>query len=172
MTSSAADGPEMSKFQTNKSERRILQQRMKDVNDELQIVIVVDMWLTGFDVPSLNTMYIDKPMKGHNLIQAIARVNRVFKDKDSGLIVDYIGIAENLKNALKVYSTNDRGQVGINMDKALAVLKEKYDIITNDFLYGIDYSDFNSQDGAVRLKVTQRVAMKFCMRMKHVKKSF
>ena len=97
-------------------------------------------------------------MKGHNLIQAIARVNRVFKDKDSGLIVDYIGIAENLKNALKVYSTNDRGQVGINMDKALAVLKEKYDIITNDFLYGIDYSDFNSQDGAVRLKVTQRVA--------------
>ena len=158
MTSSAADGPEMSKFQTNKSERRILQQRMKDDNDELQIVIVVDMWLTGFDVPSLNTMYIDKPMKGHNLIQAIARVNRVFKDKDSGLIVDYIGIAENLKDALKVYSTDDQGQVAINMDKALAVLKEKYDIITNDYLYGIDYSDFNSPDGAVRLKVTQKVA--------------
>ena len=158
MTSSAADGPEMSKFQTNKSERRILQQRMKDDNDELQIVIVVDMWLTGFDVPSLNTMYIDKPMKGHNLIQAIARVNRVFKDKDSGLIVDYIGIAENLKDALKIYSTDDQGQVAINMDKALAVLKEKYDIITNDYLYGIDYSDFNSPDGAVRLKVTQKVA--------------
>ena len=158
MTSSAADGPEMSKFQTNKSERRILQQRMKDDKDELQIVIVVDMWLTGFDVPSLNTMYIDKPMKGHNLIQAIARVNRVFKDKDSGLIVDYIGIAENLKDALKVYSTDDQGQVAINMDKALAVLKEKYDIITNDYLYGIDYSDFNSPDGAVRLKVTQKVA--------------
>ena len=158
MTSSAADGPEMSKFQTNKSERRILQQRMKDGHDELQIVIVVDMWLTGFDVPSLNTMYIDKPMKGHNLIQAIARVNRVFKDKDSGLIVDYIGIAENLKDALKVYSTDDQGQVAINMDKALAVLKEKYDIITNDYLYGIDYSDFNSPDGAVRLKVTQKVA--------------
>ena len=158
MTSSAADGPEMSKFQTNKSERRILQQRMKDDKDELQIVIVVDMWLTGFDVPSLNTMYIDKPMKGHNLIQAIARVNRVFKDKDSGLIVDYIGIAENLKDALKVYSTDDQGQVAINMDKALAVLKEKYDIITNDYLYGIDYSDFNSSNGAVRLKVTQKVA--------------
>ena len=158
MTSSAADGPEMSKFQTNKSERRILQQRMKDDKDELQIVIVVDMWLTGFDVPSLNTMYIDKPMKGHNLIQAIARVNRVFKDKDSGLIVDYIGIAENLKDALKVYSTDDQGQVAINMDKALDVLKEKYDIITNDYLYGIDYSNFNSPDGAVRLKVTQRVA--------------
>jgi type I restriction enzyme R subunit len=138
MTSSAADGPEMAKFQTSKADRRVLQKRMKDNNDELQIVIVVDMWLTGFDVPSMNTMYIDKPMKGHNLIQAIARVNRVFKDKDSALIVDYIGIAENLKEALNVYSTEDQGQVGINMQKALALLKEKYDIITNDFLYGVD----------------------------------
>ncbi len=99
MTSEASDGPEMAKHHTNKAERRILQKRMKDNNDELQIVIVVDMWLTGFDVPSMNTMYVDKPMQGHNLIQAIARVNRVFKDKDSGLIVDYIGIAENLKLA-------------------------------------------------------------------------
>ena len=158
MTSSAADGPEMAKFQTSKSERRILQKRMKDNNDELQIVIVVDMWLTGFDVPSMNTMYIDKPMKGHNLIQAIARVNRVFKDKDSALIVDYIGIAENLKDALNIYSTEDQGQVGVNMKKALALLKEKYDIITNDFLYGVDYSDFDSEDGTVRMKVTRRVA--------------
>lgn len=158
MTSSAADGPEMAKFQTNKNERRILQKRMKDNNDELQIVIVVDMWLTGFDVPSMNTMYIDKPMKGHNLIQAIARVNRVFKDKDSALIVDYIGIAENLKDALNVYSTEDQGQVGINVNKALALLKEKYNIITNDFLYGVDYSDFDSEDKTIRLKVTRRVA--------------
>lgn len=158
MTSSAADGPEMAKFQTSKSERRILQKRMKDNNDELQIVIVVDMWLTGFDVPSMSTMYIDKPMKGHNLIQAIARVNRVFKDKDSALIVDYIGIAENLKDALNIYSTDDQGQVGINMKKALALLKEKYDIITNDFLYGVDYSGFDSENGTVRLKVTRRVA--------------
>ncbi|MFT9451286.1 type I restriction endonuclease subunit R [Liquorilactobacillus ghanensis] len=158
MTSSAADGPEMAKFQTSKANRRILQKRMKDNDDELQIVIVVDMWLTGFDVPSMNTMYIDKPMKGHNLIQAIARVNRVFKDKDSALIVDYIGIAENLKTALNVYSTEDQGQVGINMKKALALLKEKYDIITNDFLYGVDYSEFDSEDGTTRLKVTRRVA--------------
>ena len=158
MTSSAADGPEMAKFQTSKADRRVLQQRMKDNSDELQIVIVVDMWLTGFDVPSMNTMYIDKPMKGHNLIQAIARVNRVFKDKDSALIVDYIGIAENLKDALNIYSTEDQGQVGINMNKALALLKEKYDIIKNDFLYGIDYSDFDSADGTTRLKVTRRVA--------------
>ena len=158
MTSSAADGPEMAKFQTSKADRRILQKRMKDDNDELQVVIVVDMWLTGFDVPSMNTMYIDKPMKGHNLIQAIARVNRVFKDKDSALIVDYIGIAENLKDALNIYSTADQGQVGINMNKALALLKEKYDIITNDFLYGVDYSDFDSEDGTIRLKITRRVA--------------
>lgn len=74
---------------------------MKDINDELQLVIVRDMWLTGFDVPSMHTMYIDKPMKGHNLMQAIARVNRVFKDKPGGLIVDYVGIVESLKEALK-----------------------------------------------------------------------
>ena len=172
MTSSAADGPEMLKFQTNKADRRTLQKRMKDNNDELQVVIVVDMWLTGFDVPSLNTMYIDKPMKGHNLIQAIARVNRVFKDKDSGLIVDYIGIAENLKEALNIYSTDDQGQVGINMDKALAVLKEKYDIITNDFLYGVDYSGFDSKDGATRLKVTRKVANEILHEDEETQKKF
>lgn len=172
MTSSAADGPEMAKFQTSKSERRILQKRMKDNNDELQIVIVVDMWLTGFDVPSMNTMYIDKPMKGHNLIQAIARVNRVFKDKDSALIVDYIGIAENLKDALNIYSTEDQGQVGVNMKKALALLKEKYDIITNDFLYGVDYSNFDSEDGTVRLKVTRRVANEILHEDEETQKKF
>lgn len=172
MTSSAADGPEMAKFQTNKSERRILQKRMKNNNDELQIVIVVDMWLTGFDVPSMNTMYIDKPMKGHNLIQAIARVNRVFKDKDSALIVDYIGIAENLKDALNVYSTEDQGQVGINMNKALAILKEKYNIITNDFLYGVNYSDFDSEDKTVRLKVTRRVANEILHEDEETQKKF
>ena len=172
MTSSAADGPEMAKFQTSKADRRVLQKRMKDDGDELQIVIVVDMWLTGFDVPSMNTMYIDKPMKGHNLIQAIARVNRVFKDKDSALIVDYIGIAENLKSALNIYSTDDQGQVGINMNRALALLKEKYDIITNDFLYGIDYSDFDSKDGATRLKITRRVANEILHENEDTQKKF
>jgi type I restriction enzyme R subunit len=172
MTSSAADGPEMAKFQTSKADRRILQQRMKDNIDELQIVIVVDMWLTGFDAPSMNTMYIDKPMKGHNLIQAIARVNRVFKDKDSALIVDYIGIVENLKDSLNVYSTEDQGQVGINMNKALALLKEKYDIIRNDFLYGIDYSDFDSEVGTTRLKVTRRVANEILHEDEETQKKF
>ena len=172
MTSSAADGPEMAKFQTSKSDRRALQKRMKNNDDELQIVIVVDMWLTGFDVPSLNTMYIDKPMKGHNLIQAIARVNRVFKDKDSALIVDYIGIAENLKSALNIYSTEDQGQVGINMNKALALLKEKYDIITNDFLYKVDYFGFDSKDGVTRLKVTRRVANEILHEDEETQKKF
>lgn len=158
MTSAASDGPELSKFQTSKSERRILQQRMKDNLDELKIVIVVDMWLTGFDVPSMNTMYIDKPMKGHNLIQAIARVNRVFKDKKSGLIVDYIGIAENLKQALNVYSINDQNQVGINISKAIVLLKEKYEIIKNDYLFGVDYSEYNSKNHFKRIDITNKVA--------------
>lgn len=158
MTTSASDGEKFAKFQTSKKDRRTLQLRMKDNDDELQIVLVVDMWLTGFDVPSLNTMYIDKPMHGHNLIQAIARVNRVFKNKDSGLIVDYIGIADALKSALNYYSTSDQGQVGINIEKALSLLKDKYNIIKNDFLYGVDYSGFDSDDSMIRLKVVQKAA--------------
>lgn len=101
MTSTSADGPEIAKHHTTKGERKALAERIKDENDPLKIVIVRDMWLTGFDAPCLNTMYIDKPMKEHNLMQAIARVNRVFKDKPGGLIVDYIGIATNLKKALQ-----------------------------------------------------------------------
>ncbi len=158
MTSSPSDGPELSKHNTSKQDRRILQQRMKDNSDELQIVIVVDMWLTGFDVPSLNTLYVDKPMKGHNLIQAIARVNRVFKNKESGLIVDYIGIADSLKLALSIYSKDDKDQVGINVEKVLALLKDKYNIIKNDFLYGIDYSGFDSKDDIVRTRTVNKVA--------------
>lgn len=158
MTTNASDGPEVARFKTTKLQRQALQHRMKDNNDELQIVIVVDMWLTGFDVPSLNTMYVDKPMHGHNLIQAIARVNRVFKDKDSGLIVDYIGIAESLNQALRKYSKNDQGQVGINISKALSLLKDKYNIIKNDFLYGVNYKGFDSDDKTIRIKVVSKVA--------------
>ena len=145
MTSdTASDGPELAKHHTNAKQRRALQQRMKDDNDELQIVIVVNMWLTGFDAPSVNTMYVDKPMHGHNLMQAIARVNRVFRDKDGGLIVDYIGIADSLNQALRHYSKNDRDQAGINVDKAVSLMKSKYDIIINDYLYGVNYSGYNS----------------------------
>lgn len=116
---------------------------MKDVNDELQLVIVRDMWLTGFDVPSMHTMYIDKPMKGHNLMQAIARVNRVFKDKPGGLIVDYMGIAESLKKHLKEYTESDQAQTTIDTDKAVELMLLKYDVI-QDMLYNLDYSKFNS----------------------------
>lgn len=100
MTSSSSDGAAIQKHHTTKAQRKALALRLKDENDPLKIVIVRDMWLTGFDAPCLNTMYIDKPMKDHNLMQAIARVNRVFKDKPGGLIVDYIGIATNLKRLL------------------------------------------------------------------------
>eukprot|EP01084_Bolivina_argentea_P222669 376835_1 len=104
MTSSAADGPEIAKHHTTKKERQVLANRMKDDDDKLKLVIVRDMWLTGFDAPSMHTLYIDKPMKGHNLMQAIARVNRVYKDKIGGLVVDYLGIASDLKEALSFYS--------------------------------------------------------------------
>ncbi len=122
---------------------------MKDVNDELQLVIVRDMWLTGFDVPSMHTMYIDKPMKGHNLMQAIARVNRVFKDKPGGLIVDYVGIAESLKEALKEYTESDQAQTAIDTDKAVELMLLKYDVI-QDMLYNLDYSKFNSDKKSER----------------------
>jgi type I restriction enzyme, R subunit len=104
MTAASSDGPEIALHHTNKEQRRRLADRMKNPGDELKLVIVRDMWLTGFDVPSLHTMYIDKPMQGHNLMQAIARVNRVYKDKPGGLIVDYLGIAADLKKALAFYS--------------------------------------------------------------------
>ncbi|MBE0524998.1 MAG: type I restriction endonuclease subunit R, partial [Methanosarcinales archaeon] len=103
MTSASSDGAKISKHHTTKDQRRTLAERMKDPEDELKLVIVRDMWLTGFDVPSLHTMYIDKPMKGHTLIQAISRVNRVYKDKPGGLVVDYLGIASDLKEALSFY---------------------------------------------------------------------
>ncbi|WP_224728167.1 type I restriction endonuclease subunit R [Francisella sp. SYW-2] len=104
MTASSSDGPEMEQHHTSKQQRRNLANRMKDTKDELKLVIVRDMWLTGFDAPSMHTLYIDKPMQGHNLMQAIARVNRVYKDKPAGLVVDYLGIASDLKKALSFYS--------------------------------------------------------------------
>lgn len=151
MTGSAADPEEMQPHIGNKQYRKQLERRMKDLNDELQIVIVVDMWLTGFDVPSMNTMYIDKPMKEHNLMQAIARVNRVFRDKDGGLVVDFIGIADNLKQALQQYTPNDQKQVDINEGTAIKLMMEKYEIIKNDFMYGIDYRGYNSTDRETRM---------------------
>ncbi|MBN1932524.1 MAG: type I restriction endonuclease subunit R [Desulfobacterales bacterium] len=135
MTASSADGPEMSKHHTTKDQRRILADRMKAPDNELKLVIVRDMWLTGFDVPSLHTLYIDKPMRGHNLMQAIARVNRVYKDKPGGLIVDYLGIAADLKRALSFYSdSGGKGDPAIAQEKAVQLMLEKLEIVSQMFL--------------------------------------
>ena len=143
MTAASSDGPTMARHHTNKSQRRALADRMKNPDDELKLVIVRDMWLTGFDVPSLHTMYIDKPMQGHNLMQAIARVNRVYKDKPGGLIVDYLGIASDLKKALSFYSENyaKGGDPAETQEQAVALMLEKLEVVSqlfHDFTYG-DY---------------------------------
>jgi len=131
MTGSASDPPSWQQHigTRPKARRELLAKRAKNPNDPLKLVIVRDMWLTGFDVPCLHTMYVDKPMRGHGLMQAIARVNRVFRDKPAGLVVDYIGIAQNLKSALSQYSSGDRAQTGINEEDAVRVLMEKYEIV-------------------------------------------
>ncbi|MFQ3679762.1 MAG: type I restriction enzyme endonuclease domain-containing protein, partial [Pseudanabaenaceae cyanobacterium] len=121
-----------------KARRDLLAKRVKDPNDPLQLVIVRDMWLTGFDAPSMHTIYIDKPMKGHSLMQAIARVNRVFRDKPAGLVVDYIGIAQRLKEALRDYSAQDQQQTGIDEGAAIALMLEKYDVVRAMF-HGFEY---------------------------------
>ncbi|MFM5840686.1 type I restriction endonuclease subunit R [Aeromonas rivipollensis] len=122
--------------------KKRLEARFKDPTDPLRLVIVRDMWLTGFDAPCMHTLYIDKPMKGHNLMQAIARVNRVFRDKQGGLVVDYIGIANELKAAIKEYtSSKGRGQPTVDAHEAYAVLEEKLDVL-RALLHGFDYSDF------------------------------
>lgn len=121
-----------------RARRDLLAKRARDPQDPLRLVIVRDMWLTGFDAPSLHTLYIDKPMRGHGLMQAIARVNRVFRDKPAGLIVDYIGIAQNLKSALAQYSKPDQDKTGIDEAEAVAVLLEKYEIV-RDMFHGFDY---------------------------------
>ncbi len=138
MTGSAADPQDWQPHIGSKARRDLLAKRAKDPKDPLQLVIVRDMWLTGFDAPSMHTMYIDKPMKGHGLMQAIARVNRVFRDKPAGLVVDYIGIAQNLKSALGQYSGSDQRQAGIDEAEAVAVLLEKYEIVKAMY-HGFDY---------------------------------
>ena len=138
MTGAASDPKEWQRHIGGKARRELLAKRAKDPDDPLKLVIVRDMWLTGFDAPSMHTMYIDKPMRGHGLMQAIARVNRVFLDKPAGLIVDYIGIAQNLKSALGQYSRQDRKYAGIDEAEAVAVMLEKYEIVSGMF-HGFDY---------------------------------
>ncbi|WP_442513501.1 type I restriction endonuclease subunit R [Pseudomonas promysalinigenes] len=142
MTGSASDKALLRPHIYPSQVKKRLEKRFKDPKDPLQLVIVRDMWLTGFDAPCVHTLYVDKPMKGHNLMQAIARVNRVFKDKQGGLVVDYIGIANELKAALKEYTaSNGRGRPTVDAYEAYAVLEEKLDVLRS-LLHGFDYSDF------------------------------
>ncbi len=130
MTGSSSDPLPFQPHIRNKQKRKALGERLKDPKDSLKLAIVRDMWLTGFDAPALHTLYIDKPMKGHNLMQAIARVNRVYKDKEGGLVVDYIGIATDLKKALSVYTENGgKGKPTFDQDEAADVMMEKYEIV-------------------------------------------
>lgn len=153
MTSASSDGPEISKHYTTKEQRRDLADRMKDPDDELKLVIVRDMWLTGFDVPSLHTLYIDKPMKGHNLMQAIARVNRVYKDKPGGLIVDYLGIASDLKEALSFYSdSGGKGEPAVAQEQAVQLMLEKLEVVSQMF-HGFDYKEFFEADTGKKLSL-------------------
>ena len=157
MTSSSSDGPEIAKHHTTKAQRKTLADRMKHPDDPLKLVIVRDMWLTGFDAPSLHTLYIDKPMKGHNLMQAIARVNRVYQDKPGGLIVDYLGIASDLKKALSFYSdAGGKGDPTILQEQAVELMLEKLEVVSQLFSNdggGFAYEDYFSADTAQKLSL-------------------
>ncbi|WP_230407766.1 type I restriction endonuclease subunit R [Undibacterium rivi] len=145
MTGTASDKSKLQPHIYNKDTKKLFEKRFKDVNDPLQLVIVCDMWLTGFDAPNCHTMYIDKPMKGHNLMQAIARVNRVFKDKPGGLVVDYIGIASELKKALSTYTNSQgKGKPTHDTHEAYAILLEKMEVVHAMF-HGFDYSQFETK---------------------------
>ena len=153
MTSASSDGPKIARHYTTKEQRRTLSDRMKDSDDELKLVIVRDMWLTGFDVPCLHTMYIDKPIKGHNLMQAIARVNRVYKDKPGGLIVDYLGIAADLKIALSFYSdSGGKGDPTLLQEQAVQLMLEKLEVVSQMF-YNFNYEDYFEADTSQKLSL-------------------
>jgi type I restriction enzyme, R subunit len=152
MTGSASDPQNYQPHIRNKKRREAIKQRLKDPKDELKLVIVRDMWLTGFDAPPLHTMYVDKPMRGHGLMQAIARVNRVFKNKPGGLIVDYIGIGYFLKEALANYTKGDRKETGIPQEQAVAVMEEKYEVC-KAMLHRFDYSRFLTGRASERISV-------------------
>jgi type I restriction enzyme R subunit len=138
MTGAASDPLNWQQHIGSKKRRDDLAKRARNPDDPLRLVIVCDMWLTGFDAPCMNTMYIDKPMRGHGLMQAIARVNRVFADKPGGLVVDYIGVAQNLRNALSQYTDSDRDKTGIDESAAVAAMMERYEAI-RDLFHGFDY---------------------------------
>ena len=153
MTGAASDPPEWQRHIGNKARREALAKRFRDPADPLRIVLVRDMWLTGFDAPSLHTMYVDKPMRGHGLMQAIARVNRVFHDKPGGLVVDYLGLAHELKRALATYTeSGGRGRTALDQSEAVAVMLEKYEICRGQF-HGFDYGRWTDGTPAERVSL-------------------
>lgn len=153
MTGSASDPLEWQRHVRNKAQREAMAKRFRDPADSFRLVIVRDMWLTGFDAPSLHTLYLDKPMRGHGLMQAIARVNRVFRDKPGGLVVDYLGLATELKEALTIYTeSGGKGQTAINQAEALHVMKEKYEVCDQLF-FGFDRSPWHGGDPSARLRL-------------------
>ena len=153
MTGSASDPPDWQPHIRNKSRREMLAKRFRDPADPLQVVLVRDMWLTGFDAPSLHTMYVDKPMRGHGLMQAIARVNRVFRDKPGGLVVDYLGLAHELKRALATYTeSGGTGTTTVDQAEAVAVMLEKYEVCCGLF-HGFDYLGWTDGTPAERVSL-------------------
>ena len=153
MTAASSDGPALAQHHTTKEQRKLLAERMKDDADPLKLVIVRDMWLTGFDAPSMHTLYIDKPMKGHNLMQAIARVNRVYKDKPGSLVVDYLGIAADLKLALSFYSdAGGKGDPTLAQEQAVAMMLEKIEVVSSLF-HGFAYEHYFDADTAQKLSL-------------------
>ncbi len=155
MTGSAHDPLEWQGHIHNKQHREALATRFRDPTDPFKLVIVRDMWLTGFDAPSLHTMYVDKPMRGHGLMQTIARVNRVFKDKPGGLIVDYLGIADELRRALAEYSDKDKMMAGVPVEEAVRLMQKHYEIV-RDMYYGFDWKPFFSGTPHERVAVIPR----------------
>lgn len=170
MTGSAMDPLNWQPHIRNKVRRERLAARFKDLASSFKLVIVRDMWLTGFDAPSLHTMYLDKPMRGHGLMQAIARVNRVFKDKPGGLVVDYLGLAEYLKEALADYTEADRGQAGIPQEQAIFLMQEKYEVISALF-HGFDSNLYLTGTPQERLAVIP-AAMEHVLAQENGKKRF
>lgn len=156
ITGAANDPEALVKHTYSRDTLRALKKRAKDPNDELELVIVRDMWLTGFDSPVMNTMYVDKPMKGHSLMQAIARVNRTFRDKEGGLIVDYIGIATNLREAVARYTKEDQDKAGVDTGEFAKIALEKHDIVKG-ILSGVEWSSDPTASRADRIAVLQRV---------------
>ena len=153
LTGSASDPLQWQQHIRNKERRQKLAERMKQNDSSLKIIIVCDMWLTGFDAPALHTMYLDKPMKGHNLMQAIARINRVYKDKPGGLVVDYLGIAGALREAMQTYTVSGgKGRPTLNQAEAVAVMKEKFEIVRQLF-HGFDYESFFSADVSRQMQI-------------------